>query len=275
MRPIVAASGVFVAAVLTLAACGGGSSGGSTSGGAGASPAANSAAPGNGGGAGFANRPGANGKIAALAGTTMQVQNPQTGQVAVTWTATTTFSHPVAVALSSVKAGNCIVATATSGNSSDSTFTATDITITAPVNGQCGAPNRTGGQGPGGFPSGGPTSFPSGAPRSFPSGATRGRFPGAGAFVTGTVTSVSGSSIVVDARQFGSATAPTSRTVNVATTTKISTQRSTTSQSLKVGLCVNANGKADSAGTVTATSVRISEPVGGQCTFGFVGGRNG
>jgi hypothetical protein len=41
-----------------------------------------------------------------------------------------------------------------------------------------------------------------------------------------------------------------------------------------VGKCVTAQGKADSSGTVAATTVRITDPVNGQCTTGF-GGRRG
>jgi hypothetical protein len=267
-RRLVMTGCLFVAAVLTLAACGGSSGVGNAS----SSPAAGGATPG-GGGAGFASRPGTNGKIAAIAGSTMQVQNAQSGQVAVDWTATTKFSHQVAVPLTLVKAGNCIVASTTSGAANAASFTATQVTISPPVNGQCGVVNRGGGQRTGNFPSGAPRSFPSGAPRSFPSGVA-GRFPSGGSFATGTVTSVSGDSIVIAARQFGSSASTTSRTVTVSSKTKISRQQSTTAKSLKVGLCVNALGKADSAGTVTATSVRITASVNGQCTIGF-GGRNG
>jgi hypothetical protein len=41
-----------------------------------------------------------------------------------------------------------------------------------------------------------------------------------------------------------------------------------------VGKCVTAQGTADSTGTVTATSVRISDPVNGQCSLGGFGGAN-
>jgi hypothetical protein len=36
---------------------------------------------------------------------------------------------------------------------------------------------------------------------------------------------------------------------------------------------VSAQGKADSTGAVTASSVRIADPVNGQCTVGFGRGR--
>jgi hypothetical protein len=81
---------------------------------------------------------------------------------------------------------------------------------------------------------------------------------------------------VIAARQPGGATgSTTNRTVTVGAQTKITTPQSTTAQSVKVGLCVNAQGTADSTGTVTATSVRITNPVNGQCAVGFGGGGNG
>jgi hypothetical protein len=93
-----------------------------------------------------------------------------------------------------------------------------------------------------------------------------------GAFATGTVSSVSGSTLVIAARQPGSTGSATNRTVTVGSATQITTQQPTTSQSLKVGLCVTAQGSADSTGTVAATSVRISNPVNGQCAAGGFGG---
>jgi hypothetical protein len=273
-RTVVGAAALLVAAGLVLSACGG-SSGASTST---TSPAAgggtSTARSGGGGnGNGFANRPGTFGTIAAITGTTMQVQNQQTGQVAVTWTASTKFTHQVRTTLAAIKTGDCVTATAPSG-SSDSAFTATDVTITAPVNGQCGgAGQQPGGARPSGFPTGArPSGFPSGArPSDFPSGAA-GRLR-SGTFVTGTVTSVSGSAIVIAARSFGTSTS-SSRTVTVNAKTALSTPASTTSKSLAVGLCVAAQGKADSTGAVSATTVRITNPVNGSCTLGF-GGPNG
>jgi hypothetical protein len=258
-RTLVAGAAVLAAA-LTLAACGGSSSGATP-------PTSSTAAPsGAPAGTGFGGGPSASGQVAAISGTTMQVQNPQAGQVAVTWTSTTTFSHPVATTLSAVKAGDCVIATAPSGTTSTS-FTATAVSVSMPVNGQCGGgPAGTGGPGNGQRPTGQrPTGFPSGPP---------GRPAGGGAFATGTISSVSGSSLVIAARQPGT-TASTNRDITAGAQTKITTQKSTTSKSLKVGLCVSAQGSADSTGTVTASSVRISNPVNGQCSLGFGAGRTG
>lgn len=220
--------------------------------------------------------PAASGEVAAVSGTTMQVQSQQNGQVAVTWTAATKFSHTVATTLAAVKAGGCVIATAPSGTSaSASSFTARTLVVSAPINGSCGARGFDGQRPAGRRPSGFPSNFPSG--RS--SGAAgRNRF---GAFANGKVTSVSGSTLVIAAhqRQSGSTkNATTTKKVTVGSNTKITTDAATTSRSVAVGKCVTAQGKADSTGTVTATSVQITDPTNGQCGgFGgrFGRGRNG
>jgi uncharacterized protein DUF5666 len=266
-------------AAATLGACGGSSAGGSASSGSGtpSAPSRSSSAGDLGGGA---RGPAASGLVAAITGTTMQVQNPQAGQVAVTWTSTTKFSHTVQTTLASIKAGACVTAVAPSGTSASATaFTATTVLLSAPVKGSCPGPFRIaagGGKRPSGFPSGLPSGKRfSGAPgRSGAAG--KGGF---GAIATGKVTSVSGSTIVVAARSLGPATgsaspssSTTRKSVTVGSATKITTEAATTAAALKVGECVTAQGKADSTGTVTATSVRITPATDGQCTIGFGGG---
>lgn len=245
------------AAVLTLTACG--SSAGDTSP---TSPAAGSPSV-KGGGLGQRG-PAAAGTVAAIDGSTMQVQNPQSGQVAVTWTSATKFSHQVATTLAAVKTGDCVTAIAPSGTAESATsFTATSLSIIPSNKGSCGIVRGSGDR-----PSRKPTVFPSG----FPSGQRPSGIPKLGAIAAGRVTSVSGSSLVIDARQFGSDGGPTSKTVTVSSSTKITTESSTTSHSLEVGQCVTAQGKADSTGTVAATSVRIAESTNGRCALTF-GGR--
>jgi hypothetical protein len=214
----------------------------------------------------------------------MQVQSQQNGQVAVTWTASTKFSHTVTTTLAAVKAGDCVIASAQTGTSSASSFTASTLIVSSPTNGSCGARGFGGGQRPPGqrpsnFPSGRPSRFPSGRPSGFPSGAAgRNRVR---AFADGKVSSVSGSTLVVAAqqRQPGSTkNATTTKKITIGSSTKITTNAATTSRSVAVGKCATAQGKADSTGTVTATSVQITDPVNGQCSGGFGGfgrGRNG
>ena len=258
-----------------LTACGGSSAGGS---GSTAEPAgASSSTAGGNGRPGIG--PAASGQVAAISGTTMQVQNPQSGQVAVAWTATTSFTHTVTTSLAAVQVGQCVTAVGPAGTPrSASSFTATTLMVSKPVDGSCaGRPGGAGGQRPSGVPAGTnrppgfPSGFPTGGnlPSGFPSGAAGGNF---GAFVSGKVTSVTGSKVVVAARAFGSSnSATTSKTITAGARTVVTTEASTTAASVKVGLCVTAQGKADSTGTVAARSVRISKPVNGQC-LGF-GGR--
>lgn len=238
------------------------------------SPAASPAAPaGPGGAAGFRG-PAASGTVAAVTGQTMQVQNPQVGQVAVSWTSSTKFTQQVATTLAGIKAGDCVTALAPSGTSFTATsFTATSLMVGTGSTCTFGAGQRPSGL-PSGFPSGSrPSGFPSGArPSGFPSG--RGRI---GAIASGKVTSISGNTLTIAARQFGpSGSGSTNKTVTVTSSTKITTEAATNAASVKVGKCVTAEGKADSTGAVTATQVRITDPVNGQCgTFRRFGGGGG
>jgi hypothetical protein len=226
--------------------------------------------------------------IAAISGTTMQVQNQQSGQVAVTWTGATKFSHMVSVPVSSITVGSCVTAVGGSGTSrSASSFTAATLIVSTPRTGSCSGGFGGGtGQRPSGFPSGGgrPSGFPSGGgrPSGFPGGARPSGFPSGGAapsgrpqlgaIANGKVTAVSGSSLTIAAQPAGSAST-TTKTVTVGSQTKITTQAATNAKSLAIGKCVAAAGKADSTGTVTATTVQISDPTNGQCGSGF--GRRG
>jgi hypothetical protein len=245
------------------------------------SPAANPSAAAAGGSSprAAARGPAASGLIAAVSGSTLQVQNAQVGQVAVLWTAATKFTQQVTLSLGSIKAGDCVTAAATAGSPTAASFTATAVTVSQAVNGRC-----FGGFGGGTVPSPG-SSFqarprPSGT-RSFarPSGAAR-----TGAFATGSVVSVSGSTIVVASRSFGpgadaspgaspgaSAGTTTNKTVTLTSATKITTVRSATAAAATVGRCVTAQGKTDSTGAVAATSIAVTDPVNGQCTSGFGG----
>ena len=261
LRAVLLASGGLTVAVV-LTACSGSSAAASSSTTVAASPSGSSARTANSG-----RGPAASGTVAAITGTTMQVQNQQTGQVAVSWTTATRFTHPVTVALSAIKPGECVTAAAPSATSaSTSPFTASTVIVTPAQNGSC-----TGGFGGGQRPGNGsrlsgarPSGFPSGArPSGFPSGAAR-----RGTFASGPVTAVSGSTITIAARDFGSPTM-TPRKVTVGPSTKITTQAATTAKSLAVGKCVSAEGSADTSGAVNATRVQITDPTNGQCSAGF------
>jgi hypothetical protein len=263
------------AAVLTLSACGGTS--GTPAASQPASPAASTPAAAASGSPPRAPRgPAASGMIAAVSGSTLQVQNAQVGQVAVSWTSATKFTQQVTVRLSSVKAGDCVTASSASGSPTAASFMATAVTVSQAVNGRC-----FGGFGAGAVPSAGSSlrarPFPSGA-RSFarPSGAPSGVTARTGAFAIGPVVSVSASAIVVAARSFGPGAGggtgtTTNKTVTLTSATMITTVRSGTAAAATVGRCVTVQGKSDSTGAVVATSIAVTDPVDGQCTTGFGG----
>ncbi|HEX3815525.1 MAG TPA: hypothetical protein VHX59_22030 [Mycobacteriales bacterium] len=274
-RFAVAATGVVAA--VTLTACGGSASGSSSPDKPSAAPSSASGGGAGGGRAGGQFGPAASGKVAAISGTTMQVQSQQNGQVAVGWSTSTKFSHTVTMALSAVKAGACVIATAPSGTSATATsFTAGTVVVTAAKNGSCTGDRSAGGGPSGQRPSG---SRPSNRPSGFPSGGAGGGQ--LGAIAAGKVTSVSGSKVVIAAEQRGSTANSTTnstvdKTVTVGSATKITTEAATTAHSVQVGKCVTAQGKADSSGTVAATTVQITDPTNGQCGGGFGGfGRGG
>ena len=233
------------------------------------------------GGRGFG--PAASGQIAAITGTTMQVQNQQTGQVAVRWTPSTKFTQQTTLPASSIKAGACVTAIANPGTSTTATaFTASTVSVRATTNGSCtGGPGGFGGGGtpPSGFPSGAtrPSGLPSGFPTGPPSGILGNRSPAGRsmAIASGSVLSVSGSTLVVAARDFtpGSpdGTSTTNKTITLAPTTKITGQRAATASAVKLGRCATAQGGTDSSGAVTATTINITDPANGICTTGFGG----
>jgi hypothetical protein len=271
-----------VGALFALTACGGGSSKSATTDPAGSAPTSGASGSTGAGGNATGRGPAASGEIAAVAGTTMQVQSQQNGQVAVTWTATTRFTQQATLAASSIKAGDCVTIIGASGTATDATaFTAATVAVRTATNGSCTGNFGGGGSRPSGgaFPSGGTP--PSGG--SVPSGGAS-RSGGAGgtgrvstAIASGSVVSVSGSTVVVAARDFtgGSSATTTNKTVTLAATTKITGEKTATAAAVKVGLCATAQGKADSSGTVTATSVSLTDAVNGACTAGFGGGFGG
>jgi Domain of unknown function (DUF5666) len=257
--------------VLTVAACG--SSGTSATP---AAPVASPAAPGSsptptGTQAAF---PGTVGTAAAVSGTSIEVQNPTSGQVTVTFTATTPITDTVTVTSKDVSVGSCVTVVgqpSTSGAATRS-VTATSVTISTPVKGNC---TGGGGFGGGGFGGGGGGSSPrpSFSPRARPSG-SRGTF-GRGSFggANGKVTSVSADGFVVQGRN---STAGTNASITVTTTATTTYLKTVTAgpSALKVGQCITALGAANSIGAVAARSIRISQPGPSGCVSGF-GGRGG
>ncbi len=151
----------------------------------------------------------ASGTVAALTATTMEVQNPNTGQTTVTWTGTTTFSKVVTETVSAITAGECVTVTGTASKKSKTTIAARSISILpAPTSGSCttaaggrgtGGPGGAGGPGGrGGFQFGSGGRGGGGTTGTRPSGAGGRGLPGGLAnlaIASGKVTAVSGSTL--------------------------------------------------------------------------------
>ena len=279
-RSLASAGALGLVGLAVLTACGGSSSGSTAA----AAPSATSSGAASGGAASARERgPAASGLVAAADGSTLQVQNQQDGQVAVTWSASTTFTQQVTVAASAIKAGDCVVAASTSGDGTGTSFTATTVRVTAAVDGECTGATGGGGRFPGGDTGGRPSGAPTGGvPSGFPADGTRpsGAPTRTGTVATGAVVSVSGDTIVVAARRFGdtsgtptASSTPTTvdTTVTVGSGTTVTTEQKATSAAATVGRCVTAEGTADSTGAVAATSIAVTDAVDGACTSGFGG----
>jgi hypothetical protein len=223
------------AAGLGVVACGGAS--------------ASSASPSPGRGSGQA-RNGAAGQLVQINGQTL-ILTGASGDITVTFSASTTFTRTSAAVLADIVPGQCLVATGQ--KDSAGTLTATTVRLSPKTSAGCGA----GGQfGPNASPP------PGASPRPTPSGQP------AGAFVAGEVTAAAGTSITVLTAASGS------EVINVPTTAAVTRMSSASSTDLRTGECLRANGSRDAAGEVQATSIAIT-PAGpsGTCATGAGGGR--
>jgi hypothetical protein len=272
--PALAGLGIVV---LAVAACG---SNGTTAAPAtpaatvGSSAAPSSSAPSTGTQAAF---PGVVGTAAAVSGSSLEVQNPTSGQVTVTFTAATPITETVTATAKDVAVGSCVTVAGkpSATGAAIKSVTATSVTVSAPVKGSCTVAGAGGFGGFGGFGrgQGGSTPRPSFSARPRPSG-SRGAF-GNGAFggADGKVTSVSASGFVVQER---TRTASSDASITVITTAASKYLKTITAapSALKVGQCITAVGTANSIGAVAARSIRVSSPGPTGCVSGF-GGRGG
>ena len=255
--------------LLGAGACGSAAGGTTGNAASGEQPQTQSFGGGPGGQGGF---PGADGKIAAVSGSTAQVQSRSNGQVAVTWNGSTTFTKQVAASLAGVKVGSCVMVLPTSDTASSgdaaaaTTVAAAAVTVTQKTGGTCtggfggrgpaGQAPKLDGQGPGGgqLPEGG-------APGG--NGSARPQLRGfGGAF--GEVTAVSATGFTVKSSR-PSGTEETNVTVTVSGTTTYTATAQGAASDVKVGLCMRANGTADDSGAITATTVALTNPTNGEC----------
>lgn len=221
-------------------------------------------------GGGRARFPGVAGLVAAVSGTTAQVQG--TGQqTAVSWTSTTRFTQQVPASASDVKVGECVTArpvrgasgTPTSGSSTS--IAAATVELLPGQGGTCSF---------GGF-GGRAGARPSGAPTGMPSQGAGGGAGGAGRRVFGAVgkiTAVGPGQFTVSpvARPGAMAMAPF--TVTYTSSTVFTRLANADASAVKAGVCVTAQGRTDDTGALTATSIAVSAPTNGGCLGGF-GGR--
>lgn len=254
-------------------------SSGSAPGGPTAATTPTGAPPGRGGqpGQGGQRQPAVSGLVAAVSGTTMQVQS-QTKQTAVSWTPATVFTRQSAAALADVVAGACVVVRSAGGSGATPTSTGPLLAATvqiapASADGTCGAraDGLPGSGGPGSL-GGSPDGAPAGAPSGMPSGAPRdgqGGFGGFGAF--GSVVAVDGAGFTVsETLRTGASQSPTPRSVAVAAGpgTAYTKVLPATAGEVTVGRCASATGQTGATGALTAATVLLRDPVGGSCTGG-------
>jgi hypothetical protein len=217
--------------------------------------------------------PGASGEVADVSGRTMQVQNPTVGQVAVTWTAGTTFTRQIDASLADVSVGDCVMVTSSSSPSTAEPIAADQVRITSAVAGEC-----TGGRGsgaPGQLMTSAPQGMPTDLPSDLPSNAGAPMQLSGGAI--GKVTAVSPSGFTVASVQPAApgtsdetaTTTTTAVSVTVSDDTAYTRTAKATSAAVHVGACVDARGTEDSMGAIKAASVAVSPKVDGQCgSFG-------
>lgn len=241
-------------------------------------PPANTAAPVTSQANGPQTPPGAFGTAAAVNATSLEVQNPSSGQVTVNFTASTTFSDTVGATIADVTVGSCVTVSSTAtGNSRPAPgtpITARTVNITQASANGCTAGGFGGRQSGGGRVGTGTSRSPrpSGSARpSGANGANRGNF---GGFAFGSVTAVSATGFTVHGVARGQHPATdTTVTVNASTTyTKV---ESATAGALAVGDCIAAVGSTDDTGAVTAKTIGISKPGPNGCTQSLRSGQGG
>ena len=184
-----------------------------------------------------------------------------TGRSKVAVGSKTTITEQLAGTLADVKTGLCV--TAIGQKAKNGTVTATRVTLTQPVKGQCGGGFGTppgggrppgGGSPPGGTPPGGNQSGPPGG------------FGGGGAnfgFAFGKVSAAKSSTITVKGQQ-GSTKVLLSKKTQVSKTEQVGRA------AIVPKLCAFVRGTSGDRGvTVTATDISLSKPVSGACTGRF------
>jgi hypothetical protein len=196
---------------------------------------------------------------------TMTTSLSPTGKATVTVGKSATIVTQATVALSSLKTGDCVMATG--AKNSKGVITAQRVSLSTPVKGVCtaGFGRRGGGTGgPGGRPPGAGT----GTGKRPTTGGGAGGFNFANfGFVFGSVSAIKGNTLTVKAMLGGKAT-----TVDLSSKTTISKTVDVAPSAIAVKDCVFVNGSSTDKGvTVTATNINLTKPTSTGCRFGFAG----
>ena len=197
---------------------------------------------------------------------TMTTSLSPTGKATVTVGKSTTIVTQATVALSSLKTGDCVMATG--AKNSKGVVTAQRVSLSTPVKGACtaGFGRRGGAGGPGGRPPGAGT----GTGKRPTTGGGAGGFNFANfGFAFGSVSSIKGNTLTVKGTFGGKAT---TTTVDVSSKTTISKTVDVAPSAIAVKDCVFVNGSSTDKGvTVTATNINLTKPTSTGCRFGFAG----
>lgn len=222
--PLLAIAGI---AALSLAACGSSNSGSpSTSSATSGSASTSTSTSTSTSGAPSAEGPDrVEGLIASVSGTTIQVTQPT---ATVAFEPATKISELTAAQLTDVTPGSCVAVRPARGSAAQSggAVTARMVLITPAVNGQCQQPRGRGGVG-------------------------------------GSVTSVTGNTIVATTTDSNGSTSQTN--IQVTDSTRYEKRTVANAQAIAQGKCIAARGTKDSGGTLQATVINLRPANNGSC----------
>jgi hypothetical protein len=174
-----------------------------------------------------------NGMIAAVSGDAIQVTQ-QSGNATVDFTPSTKITEITPGQLTDVTTGSCVAVHPTRDSAgSGGTITAQFVRVSPAVDGKCQEPK-----------------YPAGANAKHRA-------------ITGTVATVAGNTITVNATDADGNSSQSS--VTVTDTTKYTKQTATDAQALGQGKCVAARGTKDDSGTLQATSISVQQADNGAC----------
>jgi len=174
-----------------------------------------------------------NGMIASVSGDAIQVTQ-QSGNATVDFTPSTKISEITPAQLTDVTTGSCVAVHPTRDSAdSGGAITAQFVRVSPAVDGKCQEPKH-------------------------PAGASAKH-----RLVSGTVATVAGNTITVNATDADGTSSQSN--VTVTDTTKYTKQAATDAQALGQGKCIAARGTKDGSGTLQATTISVQQAANGTC----------